>query len=64
MEIRAPLIAILISIILIVIFLRRGLPQILGSKIFFSFLIVVFFAISVRYLNVLYFYILMTVSAP
>ena len=43
MEIRAPLIAILISIILIVIFLRRGLPQILGSKIFFSFLIVVFF---------------------
>ncbi len=44
MEIRTPLIAIMISIILIVIFLRRGLPQILSSKIFFGFLIVVFFS--------------------
>ena len=43
MEIRAPLFAILISIILIAIFLRKGLPQLISSKIFFGYLIVVFF---------------------
>ena len=43
MEIRTPLIAILISIILIVIYLRKNLPQLASARIFFVFLIAVFF---------------------
>ncbi len=43
MEIRTPLIAILISIILILIYLRKGLPQLISAKIFFGFLVTVFF---------------------
>lgn len=43
MEIRTPLIAILISIILIIIYLRKGLPQLIPAKIFFGFLMSVFF---------------------
>ena len=42
MEIRTPLIAILISIILIIIYLRKGLPQLIHAKIFFGFLLTVF----------------------
>ena len=42
MEIRTPLVAILISIVLIVIYLRKGLPQLISARIFFSFLITVF----------------------
>jgi EAL domain-containing protein (putative c-di-GMP-specific phosphodiesterase class I) len=43
MEIRTPLIVILISIILIVIYLRKNLPQLASARIFFVFLIAVFF---------------------
>ncbi len=42
MEIRSPIIALLIITILIIIYLKRGLPQLTASKIFFSFLIVCF----------------------
>ena len=42
MEIRSSIIALLIIAILIVIFLKRGLPQLLASKIFFGFLVVCF----------------------
>ena len=43
MDIRTPIIAILVSIILIVIYLRKGLPQIISARIFFAFLVTVFF---------------------
>ena len=42
MEIRSSIIALLIIAILIVICLKRGLPQLLASKIFFGFLVVCF----------------------
>lgn len=42
MEIRSPIIALLIAVILIIIYLRKGLPQLKASRIFFSFLIVCF----------------------
>ena len=43
MEIRTPIIAILVSSILLVIYLRRNLPQLVSAKVFFVFLISVFF---------------------
>ncbi len=42
MEIRSPIIALLIITILIVVFLKKGLPQLSASKLFFGFLIVCF----------------------
>ncbi len=43
MEIRTPLVVILISVILIVIYLRKPLPQHVSARLFFIFLIAVFF---------------------
>ena len=42
MEIRTPIIAILVLIILIVVYLRRSMPQVLSSRVFFCFLIASF----------------------
>lgn len=43
MDIRTPLIAIMVSGILIFVYLRKSLPQILTARIFFAFLMSVFF---------------------
>jgi EAL domain-containing protein (putative c-di-GMP-specific phosphodiesterase class I) len=43
MEIRTPIIAILVSIILLVIYLRRNVPQLISARVFFVFLVSVFF---------------------
>ncbi len=43
MEIRTPIIAILVIGILLLIFLRKNKPELRSSRIFFAFLIVVFF---------------------
>ncbi|WP_081778592.1 EAL domain-containing protein [Butyrivibrio proteoclasticus] len=42
MEIRTPLIAIMVSIILLVIYLRKNIPQLISARIFFVFLVSVF----------------------
>ena len=44
MEIRTPIIAILVSTILLVIYLRRNLPQLISARVFFVFLVTVFFS--------------------
>ena len=43
MEIRTPIVAILVISILLIIFLRRNRPDLKSSRVFFVFLIVVFF---------------------
>ena len=43
MEIRTPIIAIMVSIILLVIYLRRNLPQLISARVFFVFLLSVFY---------------------
>lgn len=43
MEIRTPIIAIMVTVILLVIYLRRNLPQLISAKVFFGFLLSVFF---------------------
>ena len=42
MEIRTPIIAILVLTILIVIYLRRSMPQVVSSRVFFCFLVAAF----------------------
>lgn len=43
MDIRIPLISISVIIILVVVFLRKGLPQLISSQVFFLFLVMAFF---------------------
>ena len=42
MEIRTPIIAILVLTILIVVYLRRSMPQVFSSRVFFCFLVAAF----------------------